>query len=311
MSSRRTRPPEPAPRWRPGCASYTLAATRPRVAPLRPDLLAEQLLSSCPQLSNLVLGRYAITTTLEQVEQLLTELTRADVRAPVREALDRLLAAHLPDLFTAALEAPQASRLFNLALVHCPQPGAAVTLVPRLPDRSTGLAALAATLRSQTVDHYRQLTAAQPDTLAPDLAAALNNLANGLGNLDQRQDALAAIEEAVTRYRQLDAAQPGPFTPELAAALNNLANRLGDLDRREDALAAIQEAVSRYRQLDAAQPGPFTPELAAALNNLANRLGDLDRREDALATDPGGGDRLADSWPTPCRMSSLLTWPRR
>ena len=283
----------------------------PWIAPLRPDLLAEQLLSSCPQLSDLVLGRYAITTTLEQVEQLLTELTRADVRAPVREALDRLLAAHLPDLFTAAIEAP-ASRLpdlLDLALVHCPQPGAAVTLGPASrPQHWPG----------RTRRHLEKpeggplpADARRPDGRRRRLAAALNNLADRLGDLDRREDALAAIEEAVTRYRQLTAAQPDVFTPDLAAALNNLANRLGDLDRREDALAAIQEAVSRYRQLDAAQPDVFTPDLAAALNNLANRLGDLDRWHDALATIQEAVDlrrQLADALPdefTPDLATSL------
>ena len=43
-----------------------------------------------------------------QLEQLLTKLTRADIRTPVRNALGRLLNAHLPDLVDAAVEAPPA-----------------------------------------------------------------------------------------------------------------------------------------------------------------------------------------------------------
>ena len=104
-----------------------------------------------------------------QLEQLLTVLTQAGARAPVREALSRLLAAHLPDLLTATLDAPagRLPDLLDLALVHCPQPGAAAALVAGLPERSTGLAALAATLSSQAVDHHRQLAGRPPRRAQP------------------------------------------------------------------------------------------------------------------------------------------------
>ena len=78
----------------------------PWVAPLRPDLLAEQLLATCAQLSDLILAGYASAGRPEQLEQLLAELTHADTRRPVREALGQLLDAHLPVLFTAAVDSP-------------------------------------------------------------------------------------------------------------------------------------------------------------------------------------------------------------
>ena len=216
---------------------------------------------------------------------MLTELTRADTRTPVRQALDRLLKTHVPDLLTAAMDAPSSRLpdLLGLALTHCPQTEVAATLVSRLPARSTGLAALAATLTSQAVDYHRQLAATRPDELTPDLAMSLNTLALRLADLGRREEALAAIEEAVSLRRQLAAARPEAFTPDLAASLNTLANALAGLGRREDALAAIEEAVSLRRQLAAARPEAFTPDLAASLNTLALRLADLGRREDALA----------------------------
>ena len=96
----------------------------PWVAPLRPDLLAEQLLATCAQLSDLVLAGYASITMPEQAEQMLTELTRAGTRPPVRGALDRLLDDHLPDLLTAAIDAPagRLPDLLDLALQLAPQP---------------------------------------------------------------------------------------------------------------------------------------------------------------------------------------------
>ena len=54
---------------------------------------------------------------------------------------------------------------------------------------------------------------------------SLNNLAVRLGDLGRREDALAAIQEAVTIYRELAAARPDAFRPDLARSLNNLAIR--------------------------------------------------------------------------------------
>ena len=186
----------------------------PWVAPMRPDLLAEQLLATCPQLSELILAGYAQIDAPGQLEQLLTELTRAETRTPVFEALDRLLTAHLPVLLTITTEAPSSRlpNLLDLALTRCPQMKAAAMLVSRLPERSTGLAALAATLTSQAVDFHRGLAAAGREAFTPDLAAALNNLAGRLADVGRREDALAAIEEAVALRRELAAARPEAFT---------------------------------------------------------------------------------------------------
>ena len=257
----------------------------PWVAPLRPDLLAEQLLATCAQLSELVLAGYARITRPEQAEQILTELTRAGTRLPVRGALDRLLDDHLPDLLTAALDAP-AGRLPDLldrALELAPQLSQAAPLAGQMPEYSVLLAALAATLTSQQVTRYR-LEAIDGDLdAASRLAMSLNNLSIRLGDLGRREEALAAIQEAVTIYRELAGARPDAFRPDLATSLNNLSVRLGDLGRAEEALATIQEAVTIRRELAAARPDAFRPDLATSLHNLSVRLGDLGRAEEALA----------------------------
>ena len=94
----------------------------------------------------------------------------------------------------------------------------------------------------------------------PDLAGSLNNLSHRLAELHRREDALAAIEEAVTLYRQEAAARAEAFTPDLAMSLNNLSCRLAELDQRADALAASEEAVTLYRQLATVQAEGFTPQ---------------------------------------------------
>ncbi|KAG8793494.1 POC1 centriolar protein A [Ceratobasidium sp. 428] len=116
-----------------------------------------------------------------------------------------------------------------------------------------------------------------------DYANASRKLSDLQGNDGRREDALAAIEEAVLIYRRLAADETTTFTPELAASLNNLSNSLSDMGRREEALAAIEEAVQLHRQLAVDRPAAFTPNLATSLNNLSIHLSDMGRREEALA----------------------------
>jgi hypothetical protein len=257
----------------------------PWIAALRPDLLAEQLLATCAQLTDVVLAGYASITMPGQAEQILTELTRAGTRVPVREALDRLLDDYLPDLLNAAIGAP-AGRLPDLldrALQLAPQPGLAAALAGQMPEPSVQLAALAATLASQQVTQYRADVIDGESDTAGRLARSLSNLASRLAGVGRREDALAAGEEAAGIYRELAEARPEAFRPDLAGSLHNLANRLAGVGRREDALAAGEEAAGIYRELVTARPEAFRPDLAMSLNDLANRLADLGRWEDALA----------------------------
>ena len=98
---------------------------------------------------------------------------------------------------------------------------------------------------------------------------SLNNLSVRLADLGRREDALAAIQEAVGIYRELAAARPDAFRPDLATSLNNLSVRLADLGRREEALAAIQEAVTIRRELAARWPDAYRHELEQSLQVAA------------------------------------------
>ena len=258
--------------------------------PLRPDLLAEQHLADTENLSDLAtgVGRLAAGQNGEAgiLTQLLAELTRGAPSQPaVLAALDELLAAGLPRIVDLAVTADRAdlADLASLALQLAPQPGLAVPLAGQMPEHSVRLAALAATLSSQQVTQNRaDARDGEPDA-ASRLARSLNNLAVRLAGLGRREEALAAIQEAVTIHRELAAARPDAFRPDLATSLNNLAIRLADLGRREEALAAIQEAVTIHRELAAARPDAFRPDLALSLNNLAHGLAGLGRPEEALA----------------------------
>jgi tetratricopeptide (TPR) repeat protein len=158
--------------------------------------------------------------------------------------------------------------------------GTLIELSDAMPHETLELREIAAEMAEAIVGYCRALP--MPDS-APLLASALNNLSNRLSALGQRENALAAVQEAVDLYRALAAARSNAFTADLASALHNLSNRLSDLGQRENALAAGQEAVALRRTLAAVDPDAFTPGLALALNNLSARLSALGQREDALA----------------------------
>ena len=119
----------------------------------------------------------------------------------------------------------------------------------------------------------RRLAAPEPAAYEPDLAMALNNLSNRLAEAGRRDDALAAIEEAVEIRRRLAAANPAAYEPDLAMALNNLSTgwpRPGRRERRPG-----RQRGSRRRSTGGwprQNPAAYEPDLAMALNNLSIRL---------------------------------------
>ena len=258
--------------------------------PLRPDLLAEQHLADTTRLAPLATTAAQLAAGQHReaglLTQLLAELTRGAPNQPaVQAALDELLTAALPRIVRLAVTAGHAglADLASLALQLAPQPRLAAQLAGQMPEQSVQLAALAATLTSQQVTHYRAATIdGQPDA-AHHLAGSLNDLAVRLASLGRREDALAAVEEAVSIRRELATARPDAFRPGLATSLTSLSDQLRELGREEDALTASEEAVSIHRELAAARPGAFRPDQASSLNDLSLRLADLGQREDALA----------------------------
>jgi tetratricopeptide (TPR) repeat protein len=269
--------------------------------PIRPDLLADQLLADLDALPEIALGvaENAVRPERPQdadmatLDRLLAELTRAAAtattgdseRGGATEALRRLLRARLSALVDAAVgesAGPLPQRL-AAALSQAPVPAEAAAVVGRLPEHSPNLADFAHTLTSQTIDHYRELAAGDPDGFLPDLASVLHNQSIRLADLGRREEALAAANEAVRIRRRLVAARADVLLPDLALGLINQSNRLAALGRREDALGVIQEAVEHFRRLAEAQPDPFLTHLAGALNNQSTALEQLGRWQDALA----------------------------
>ncbi len=110
-------------------------------------------------------------------------------------------------------------------------------------------------------------------------AASLNNLANDLSKLGQREQALEAAKEAVALRRELADARPEVFTPDLAASLGTLALRLSELGQRKQALEAAREAVALI--IPALQQHPM-----AFQHNAKIMMGNYVRLCEELEQDP-------------------------
>jgi tetratricopeptide (TPR) repeat protein len=120
-------------------------------------------------------------------------------------------------------------------------------------------------------------------TRQPELAAALDDLADVRTQAGHPEHALSAAEEAVTIHRTLAGADPGAHLRGLAASLNNLGALQTRLDHHEPAVSAAGEAVELLRRLAADQPDAYLRDLALTLNNLGSALARQGRRKEALA----------------------------
>ena len=144
------------------------------------------------------------------------------VNAQLRAALDERLgdlfrrgfSADGSDLLNAVVTAMTTSRPMRGAV------DAADQFEEALP---VWLRPLAVTVTVLAVDGLRARASDDPASI-PDLAAWLNNLANRLSDVGQRQEALEVAREAVTHYRQLAQDNPAAYLPGLARSLNSLAN---------------------------------------------------------------------------------------
>ena len=257
------------------------AGGREWLGPLRPDRLAEQLITSeLTSRPELIVGLF---TGLAESRGLraLTVLARAALADDRAVGLLRsVLAVDLEHLAVPALSVavetnPVLGELLSQVISVQDVPRQTlVRIADTSPYPSLALAAPTAAILQRLADDSSD---------GRERAGWLVDLSNRLSALGRREQALAVIEEAAGIYRQLAQARPDAFLPDLAMSLNNQSNRLSDLGRREEALAVIEEAVTIRRQLAQARPDAFLPDLAGSLNNQSTFLSALGRREQALA----------------------------
>ena len=251
------------------------------LGPLRPDRLAEQLITG--ELARRPELMPPLFTGLDEARaaRALTVLARAALTQDRAVGLlSSVLAADLDHLAVPAVSVavetnPVMGELLNQ--VFGDQPVSRETLmrvVAVSPYPSFALAAPLAAVLQRLADDSADDT---------ERAGMLIRLSNRLGELGRREDALAASEQAVTIYHHLAEAGPDAVLPDYAMSLSNRAGRLGSLGRQEEALTAIEQATSIYRQLADARPAAFLPNLAMSLNNQAISLSELGRQQEAVA----------------------------
>ena len=245
---------------------------------MRPDRLAEQLIAGELARHSELIAPLFSGLSEARAGRALTVLARAALTQDRAVGLlRRALAADLDHLAVPAL---------MVAVETNPVIGELLSqIIPGLPVSRQTL------LRVAAESPYPSFALAAPaavvlQRLADDAAddgergGRLVDLSNRLGNLGRREEALAAIDQAVAIYRQLAQARPDAFLADLATSLNNQSNRLADMGRRDEALAAIEEAVRIRRDLVRLAagrdwPGQLRPEEAAAIGELVANRPDL------------------------------------
>jgi hypothetical protein len=248
---------------------------------LRPDRLAEQLvtgeLTRRPELIPLLFSG------LDQgrATRALTVLARAGYIQPAAT-----------DQMRKALEADPGRLIYPaLTVATNTNPGIASLIMGLLGSNmipASELASVAAAIPHPSValaEVGEAVSAALAATAgtADERARWLGLYSTRLSELRRREEALAAVEDAVMLYRWLTAAHREAFLPNLALSLSNKANRLWAVGRADEALVASEEAVATYRDLAEARPDLYRAEYVRSLSGQANILWGLGQREDALA----------------------------
>ena len=252
---------------------YPPARASPQaILELRPHIVADAAFLGLAAASHdgAQFARCVLETPIEtQAFALCTRLVRATPLLPTAaELIPTIIAGHGDRFLQAVKEAlliAPTNRTLDTQLAQsaatCELEQAATAQVLQLiPDY--------ALLRTRVAVGARAiaLMRADPNPHLPDLARALNIRSTCLRELGRRDDALAAIDEAITIYRPLAEATPDAFLPDLARALNIRSTCLRELGRRDDALAAIDDAITIYRPLAEA-----TPDTAARRNGSSTR----------------------------------------
>ena len=187
---------------------------------LRPDRVAEHLVTSeLDGRGELVPGLLAGLGG-DRLVRALTVLGRAArddgraarlLRGAVEDDLEHLA---VPALAVAAETNPDVAGMLTAALTAASVPKPVLEQIAgALPYPTFALAGTA-------VEVFQQLAAGTAPG-SSERAGLLIGLSNRLGALGRREEALAAIEEAVTAYRALAQARPDVFLPDLAMSLNN------------------------------------------------------------------------------------------
>lgn len=141
------------------------------------------------------------------------------------------------------------------------------TLSVRLAENGDHSAALVASQRA--VDIRESLAQDNFTTYGPELASSLGNLSIHLAQNGDRTAALVASQQATGIHESLARDNLATYGPNLAQSLNNLSVRLAESGDRLAALVTSQRAVDIRESLAQDNFTAYGPVLAQSLNNLS------------------------------------------
>ncbi|MEV6499060.1 tetratricopeptide repeat protein [Streptomyces prunicolor] len=213
-----------------------------RIAPVSPDILAEELLVGTPSLDMLIQGIHDHEAcTADHKAKLLNALHLAVDRDEVRTALRELLVGRLPELIEAAEANTVLARLIDTVIPFCVddelRAASAAALGHRRRTADKDLAQLYGRLAGLALEWQDRQP---PDLGRPDVRTDLVAYRAVPGEV-----ARAEAESAWAEYRSL-----GAPPDRLAKAAYNLGTCLGQAGEHRLALDLLTEAVRLHGQLD-------------------------------------------------------------
>lgn len=235
-----------------------------RTDAIRPDLIGEAFI-------------------LNELERLASEKSAALVERAWRRNSEGVVATLIRTAQDFAAFRPDHASVRWLARLVEPieDPLKLVEIATMLPDQTLALREFGGEVAARLVARGRSLERGDP---VADwcLADALYRQSVRLWQLERRDEALAAIGEAVDLHRGIARLHPDAPRNELATLLNAYAIMLEEV-APERALEAAGESVDILRKLEGSRTGDFRDSLATALIGFANVLDQVGRAEEALA----------------------------
>jgi tetratricopeptide (TPR) repeat protein len=241
-----------------------------RIAPVSPDILAEELLVGTPSLDALIRGIHDHEAcTADHKAKLLNALHLAVDRDEVRTALRRLLVERLPELIEAAEADTVLARLIDTVLPFCVddelRAASAAVLGHRRRTADKDLAQLYGQLAGLALEWH---DTRPPDLGRPDVLTDLVAYRAVSGEV-----ARAEADRAWTEYRSL-----GAPPNRLAKAAYNLGTCLGRAGEHRLALDLLTEAVRLHSQVNSERESHVQARVEAWTNLAVARANLRDQR---------------------------------
>jgi glycosyltransferase involved in cell wall biosynthesis len=138
-----------------------------------------------------------------------------------------------------------------------------------------GQADKAATRAELALKLYRKVAKADPKRYELDVAKALNNYANRLGDLGRHSEAVDIGRASLELTERLSSENPGRYDSQLAVSLGNSSNRLSKIGLFEEARSESKRSLDIYERLASKNPEKYRADRISALDNYSARLSEV------------------------------------